>query len=164
VKNPAKTVENELLHITLSAKDLKAKQEKKAKAMMLPEKVEGKFELEYVVHGSPKILYEFISTATGLSEWFADTVNVHNDIYTFVWDKTEQQAKLLRLEDQKSIRLTWLDKTDDSYFEFRIEKDDMTGDISLLIIDFADSPAERVSSKSLWDSQVDRLLHIMGTY
>lgn len=124
----------------------------------------GKFELEYVVNGSPGILYEFLSTSTGLSEWFADDVNVKNNIYTFFWDKSEQQAKLLKLEVQKFIRLQWLDKNDGSYFEFKIEKDDITGDISLIITDFADNIAERQSSKLLWDNQIGRLLHIMGTY
>lgn len=124
----------------------------------------GKFELEYVVNGSPKILFEFLSTATGLSEWFADDVNVKNNIFTFSWNKSEQEAKLLKLEDHKFIRLQWLDKNDGSYFEFKIEKDDITGDISLIITDFADNIPERKSSKLLWDSQIDKLLHLMGTY
>lgn len=145
---------------------LKKKTVEKSKKTYSSSKKEpvGKFELEYVINGSPGILYEFLATSSGLSEWFADNVNVKQDIYTFSWDNSEQKAKLLKMEDQKSIRLQWLDRNDGSYFEFRIEKDDITEDISLIVTDFADSIGERQSSKLLWDSQVDKLLHVMGAF
>ena len=48
--------------------------------------------------------------------------------------------------------------------EFRIEKDDLTGDISLIITDFADEGSDQETSKRLWDSQVNKLLHVIGSY
>ena len=123
----------------------------------------GKFELEYVIRTSAGILYEFITTPSGLSEWFADDVNIRDGIFTFFWDGSEQKAKLLGFKEEKFIRLSWLDKTDGMYFEFRIEKDELTGDISLIIIDFADEASDMQTSKLLWDSQVNKLLGVLGS-
>ena len=123
----------------------------------------GKFELEYVIRTSAGILYEFITTPSGLSEWFADDVNIRDGIFTFFWDGSEQKAKLLGFKEEKFIRLSWLDKAEGSYFEFRIEKDELTGDISLIIIDFADEASDMQTSKLLWDSQVNKLLGVLGS-
>ncbi len=123
----------------------------------------GKFELEYVIRTSAGILYEFITTPSGLSEWFADDVNIRDGIFTFFWDGSEQKAKLLGFKDDKFIRLSWVDKPEGMYFEFRIDKDELTGDISLIIIDFADEAADMQTSKLLWDSQVNKLLGVLGS-
>lgn len=124
----------------------------------------GKFELEYVVRTSAGILYEFLSSPSGLSEWFADDVNIRDGIFTFFWDGSEQKAKLLALKEEKFIRLAWVDKPDGYYFEFRIEKDELTSDISLIIVDFADEASDEQTSKLLWDTQVNKLLHVIGSF
>lgn len=123
----------------------------------------GRFEIEYVVHTSPGILYEFLTTPSGLSEWFADDVNVKDNQYTFFWDGSQQQAKIIGAKDQKYIRYQWSDKNDGSYFEFKIEVDELTNDVSFIITDFAEG-AEVATSKLLWDSQVNKLLHVIGAY
>jgi uncharacterized protein YndB with AHSA1/START domain len=123
----------------------------------------GKFEMEFVVHASAEMLYEFISTASGLSEWFCDDLNIRNGIYTFIWEDQMQQARLLKTVEYQLVRFQWVDKTDGSYFEFRIQKDDLTNDISLIVTDFADSHGDRESSKLLWNSQIEKLLHVIGS-
>ena len=135
------------------------------KGASLPKKEpKGKFELEYVLHTSPGILYEFLTSPSGLSEWFADDVNIRDGIFTFVWEGSEQKAKLIGFKEEKFLRLQWLDKPDGTYFEFRIERDDLTGDISLMVVDFADEAADFNTSKLLWDSQINQLLHVIGSY
>jgi len=124
----------------------------------------GKFELEYVVHASAQILFEFLTSPSGLSEWFCDDVNIRNGVYSFKWEENEQNARVVKLVDEKLVRFQWVDKHDNSYFEFRIERDDLTNDISLIIVDFAESADERASSALLWNSQVDKLLHVLGAY
>ncbi|MGB3948575.1 MAG: START-like domain-containing protein, partial [Bacteroidia bacterium] len=124
----------------------------------------GKFELEYVIRTSAPILYEFLTSPSGLSEWFADNVNIHDGIFTFFWDGSEQKARLLGFKEDKFIRLQWLDKPEGSYFEFRIERDDLTGDVSLIVTDFADEGSDMQTSKLLWDSQVNKLSHVIGSY
>lgn len=123
----------------------------------------GKFEMEFVFHASAEMLYEFLSTPSGLSEWFCDDLNIRNGIYTFIWDDQLQQARLLKTVELQVVRFQWVDKTDGSYFEFRIQRDDLTNDISLIITDFADSVGDRESSKLLWNSQVEKLMHVMGS-
>jgi uncharacterized protein YndB with AHSA1/START domain len=123
----------------------------------------GKFELEFVVHASAEMLYEFLSTPSGLSEWFCDDLNIRNGIYTFIWDDQLQQARLLKTVDLQLVRFQWVDKTDGSYFEFKIQRDDLTNDISLIITDFAETASERESSKLLWHSQVEKLMHVIGS-
>ncbi|MCE3280546.1 MAG: hypothetical protein K0S44_2737, partial [Bacteroidetes bacterium] len=124
----------------------------------------GKFELEYVVRTSASILYEFLTSPSGLSEWFADDVNIRDGVFTFFWDGSEQKARLLNFKDDKYVRLQWIDKPEGSYFEFKIEKDELTGDVSLIITDFADEGSDLETSKRLWDSQVNKLLHVIGSY
>lgn len=123
----------------------------------------GKYELEFPIHCSAPILYEFLTTPSGLSEWFCDDVNIKEGIYSFKWNESSQSAKLLKAVPEKLVRYRWTEKNDGSYFEFRIERDELTNDISLIITDFAIGD-EVASSKLLWDSQVDKLLHVLGSY
>ena len=134
------------------------------KGAVVPKKEpKGKFELEYVVRTSAGILYELLTTPSGLSEWFADDVNIRDGIFTFFWDGSEQKARLLGFKEDQYVRMQWIDKPEGSYFEFRIQKDELTGDISLMIIDFADEASDMQTSKLLWDSQVNKLLNVLGS-
>jgi hypothetical protein len=95
-----------------------------------------------------------------LSEWFADDVSVSGKIYKFIWDGSGQDAELVLRKENVVVRFDWVD--DDTYFEFKITRDELTGDVSLLITDFAD--ADEVDEvRSLWDSQVTNLKHIVGS-
>jgi len=124
----------------------------------------GKFEMEFVVRASEDMVFEFVSTESGLSEWFCDDVNIRDGVFTFNWDGQVQQAKLVKEIPPQMIRYQWLDKNDGSYFEFRIQKDDLTNDISLMITDFASDKADEESARLLWHSQVDKLLHVLGSF
>jgi hypothetical protein len=124
----------------------------------------GKFELEYVIRCSEPLLYEFTTSPSGLSEWFADDVNIRDGIYTFIWDGSQQDARLIALKEDAYVRYQWVDKSDGSYFEFRIQTDELTGDVSLIIVDFADNEEEQLSSKLLWDAQVDKLMKTIGSH
>lgn len=124
----------------------------------------GKFEMEFVIRASEDMVFEFVSTESGLSEWFCDDVTIKNGIFTFEWDGQIQQAQLVKEQPPLFIRYQWLDKNDGSYFEFRTQKDELTNDISLIITDFASDKAEEESAKLLWHSQVDKLLHVLGSF
>lgn len=121
-----------------------------------------KVDIEYVINCSPKILYQLISTPSGLSEWFADDVNIKNDIFTFIWDGSEEQAKLLGKKKGESIKFHWLDHDDDNtYLEMTIKIDELTKDVALLITDFCDE-GEEDETRELWTSQLDELSHRIG--
>ena len=125
----------------------------------------GKFELEFVIKASGELLYEFLITPSGLSEWFAEDVNIRDEVYTFFWDAAQQQAKVIGLKDEEYIRFRWLDRKDDgTYFEFKIIIDDLTSDLSLIVTDFAENESEKNSSSLLWSSQVGNLMKVLGSY
>jgi uncharacterized protein YndB with AHSA1/START domain len=121
-----------------------------------------KFELEYVLQASQKVVFDRLSTASGLSEWFADDVNQKGKVFTFFWDGSEQQAELLVKKNNNLVRFHWLDsEQEDSFFEFKIEIDALTNDLSLIISDFADEE-EIEESTELWDTQIAELKHVLG--
>ena len=122
-----------------------------------------KFQLEYTINSSPKVLFNRLATAGGLNEWFADEVNVQRDVFTFVWDGAEQHAQLVNRKDMKYVRFHWLDDEDDkTYFEFKLRMDELTGDLALIVTDFAE-PDEKEDTIELWDTQISELKHIIGS-
>jgi uncharacterized protein YndB with AHSA1/START domain len=123
--------------------------------------VKKKFELEYTLNSSPKVLYNRLSTPGGLAEWFADDVNLRGEVFTFIWEQTEQQAEVVQRKENKYIRFHWLEDEDSNYFEFRLDQDELTGDVSLLITDFADDD-DRDDAIDLWDTQIAELKHAIG--
>ena len=121
-----------------------------------------KYELEYTINTSPKVLFNRLSTPGGLSEWFADDVNLHKGLYRFIWDGAEQSAEILNRKDNRYIRFRWSDEEDEeAYFEFRIRTDELTGDVALIITDFAEAD-EKDDAIDLWDSQISELKHVIG--
>ena len=122
-----------------------------------------KYELEYPIHSSINILFDRLSTLSGLSEWFADDVNVDREgIYTFTWEGSEQQATLVSKKKNNHVRFKWLG-SDDEYFEFLIQVDELTNDISLIITDFADDEEDKEDAVQLWDLQINNLKKIIGS-
>lgn len=122
-----------------------------------------KFELEFLIKTSSKVLYNMISTPSGLSEWFADDVNLKNDNFIFLWDGAEEVAKLVTKKPGEFIKFQWEDdEGEDYYFEFRIRIDDITKEVALIITDFAEED-EIDESKALWGSQADDLKRILGS-
>ena len=124
----------------------------------------GKFTLEYIIHTPVTLLYDFLTTPNGLAEWFADGVDMKNDIYTFDWDGQKQNAKVISAKIDHHIRLRWLDKPEGSYFEFRLQQDELTNEVSLNITDFGEGDDDIATSRRLWDSQIQRLVKALGTY
>jgi uncharacterized protein YndB with AHSA1/START domain len=121
-----------------------------------------KYELEYTFNTAPTILYTRLSTPEGLSEWFADNVNLRKSLFTFIWEGTEQDASVIQKKANKFIRFHWEDdEEDDAYFEFRIRTDELTGDVALIITDFAEED-EKDDAVDLWDSQISELKHAIG--
>jgi len=122
-----------------------------------------KIELEYTINSSPKVLFARLSTPAGLAEWFADDVNVRGKIFTFIWEGSEQSAELTARKENKYVRFHWLDEENEekTYFEFRINIDELTGDVALVIIDFVEDD-EKEDTVDLWDSQITELKRAIG--
>jgi len=121
-----------------------------------------KFEIEFVIQSSPQLLYQYLSTPSGLSEWFADNVNSRGEIFNFMWDGSEEEAKLIKKKSDEFIKFCWAETEDDSFFEMRIIVDEITKDVSLFITDFAEED-EVDEAKMLWTNQVSDLKQVLGS-
>jgi uncharacterized protein YndB with AHSA1/START domain len=120
------------------------------------------YTLEYPVRSSPTILYDFLVSASALQEWFADKVDDRDGIYTFGWNGTEEKAEVLDKEENKFIRFRWLHAPKDEYFEFKIDKSEITNQTILIISDFADKKDIKDQSQ-LWEYQIKELFHRIGS-
>ncbi|WP_010521861.1 START-like domain-containing protein [Aquimarina agarivorans] len=122
-----------------------------------------KYELEFIIHASPQMLYSYISSPSGLSEWFADNVNSRGEMFTFIWDDSEEEAKLLSKKNNEKVRFQWVDDEDEDYFfEIRIQVDEITKDVSLMVTDFSDDD-ELEENKMLWENTIGNLKQVIGS-
>ena len=124
-----------------------------------------RYEIEFAVNSSPQLLYQYISTPSGLSEWFADNVNSRGEWFTFIWDDTEEKARLASKKTNERIKFKWIDEDDketDYFFELKISEDEITKDVSLIVTYFAFED-EVEESKQLWKNQIADLKHVIGS-
>jgi uncharacterized protein YndB with AHSA1/START domain len=120
-----------------------------------------KIQQEYIINCSPKVLFNRLSTPSGLAEWFADDVSINGREFTFKWKGTEEVAELIMIKENKLVRFSWTDDPE-TYFEFRITQDELTGDVSLIVTDFADID-EVDETAGLWNNHINDLKHIVGS-
>ncbi|HEX8270725.1 MAG TPA: START-like domain-containing protein [Flavobacterium sp.] len=127
--------------------------------------VKVRYELEFPLNSSPQLLYQYISTPSGLSEWFADNVNSRGEYFTFMWNGSQEKARLTSKKSGEKVKFRWLDDQDkdtDLYFELRILEDEITKDVSLMVIDYADEDEVEEATR-LWENQVSDLKHVIGS-
>ena len=123
-----------------------------------------KIHMEYMLKaGSGNIVWSIIGTPSGLETWFADKVTVQDKIFTFHWGKTEQrEAEMTHMRTNNFIRFHWLDDEDKkSYFELRLSLNELTDDLMLEVIDWAESD-EVEDLQDLWDSQIEKMKRVSG--
>ena len=122
-----------------------------------------KFEMEFPIKVSQRLLYQYLSTPSGLSEWFADNVNSRGEKFIFIWDDSEEVANLVSKKLPEKIQFQWDEDQDtDYFFELRIQFDEITKDVSLIVTDFAEED-EVEESKMLWTNQVFDLKKVLGS-
>ena len=120
------------------------------------------YTLEYPVRCSPTILYEFLATPSGLQEWFADKVDERDGIFSFSWNGTVEKAEIVEGEEEKFVKFHWVSSPKEEYFEFRIDKSEITNQTILVIKDFAEKKEIKDQSQ-LWEYQVKELFHRLGS-
>lgn len=117
------------------------------------------FTVERTFRASPTILFKFLTTPSGLVQWFADHVDRNGDIFSFFWNGVEERASVASYDEDEYLKLQWADS--DSYIEYRIEKSEVTGETILFVTDFAEAD-ELDDQQQLWESQLDDLAKCMG--
>jgi len=121
-----------------------------------------KFQIEYPMKSVPvALLWNYISSARSLEQWFADRVRVEGKRYFFSWNGQEQPAMLLGMRNEVSIRFRWEDDESRSYFEMKISVNELTDETLLTITDFSD-PSDMEESQELWNAQIEALRRIIG--
>ena len=124
-----------------------------------------KFEMEFPIHASPQLLFQYISTPSGLSDWFADNVNSRGEVFTFIWNDSEEKAKLLSKKSGERIKFRWMSDEEEGesyYFEIRIQVDEITKDVSIIVTDYIDED-EVDEAKMLWENQISDLKQVLGS-
>ncbi len=128
----------------------------------MPEKI--KFEQEYLLKTSLKVLNSMVMTPSGLSEWFADDVDIKEDIYTFYWNGSEEQARLLGKKTNEFIKFRWLEDEEDeldTYVEIRYHVDPMTKAVVLNLTSFSE-PDELEENELYWENTIEDLRRTLG--
>jgi len=125
-----------------------------------------KFIAEYELRASPKVLFPYISSASGLSQWFASKVTVMpNQVYDFIWDNESHPARQISLRQNKSVRFEFVGEngaSDHNYIDFRVDVSELTQSTFLRITDYS-SNTDGEELKSLWDGLIDKLKEIVGS-
>ena len=122
-----------------------------------------KFHIEYPLKSaSIAVLWNSISTPLGLAEWFAESVTVEDDMYTFSWDDIDETAYLTKVKPNDYTRFQWKDDKDTvAFFELRIVVQELGGEVALVITDFAEKN-EIEDAILIWDKQVGDLRRKYG--
>lgn len=124
-----------------------------------------RFDIEYPITASPQLLYQYISTPSGLTEWFADNVNSRGEFYTFIWGDSEEKAKLVTKKADEKVKFRWLEEDDEEteyFFEIKIVLDELTKDVTLVVTDFAEDGEEK-DQIQLWNNQIADLKKVLGS-
>lgn len=121
----------------------------------------NKLRLEYELKSSPKILFSYLSSPNGLAQWFAKDVIYKDGYYHFIWDNETLKAKMVLNKENKLVRFKWEDDDPNTYLEFEILQDELTGDVALAITDFTNEQ-DLEDKKMIWDNQVEDLIYVLG--
>ncbi|GAB3012296.1 START-like domain-containing protein [Spirosoma pulveris] len=126
-----------------------------------------KFITEYELRASPKMLFPYISTASGLSQWFASKVNtMPEQRFDFQWDNESHIARQVSMRQNKGVRFEFLDTdeegTDNNYVDFRVDQSELTQSTFLRVIDYSNT-TDQEELQDLWDGLMDKLKEIVGS-
>ncbi len=129
--------------------------------------VKNKFVADYQINASKKIVFHYLSTASGLEEWFADEVKINEDKnYIFNFDREDHYARLASQRSNSHVKFEFYvpknpDEADHAFIEFKLEENDLTQTLFLKVIDYSDS-YEDDELVPIWDGLIARLKDIIG--
>lgn len=128
--------------------------------------LENQFIADYQLNASKKIVYTYLSTASGLQEWFADEVRINEDKdFIFNFDQEDHYAKLTVLKANLHIRLDFFDpkrnELIDSYIEFKLDETELTQSLFLKVIDHSNF-YNLEELEVIWEGLISKLKEIIG--
>ena len=125
------------------------------------------FTTDFEINASTKMLYPYISSASGLSQWMADDVTIDEDkVYNFIWDDEDHRARLASHRNNHYVKFEFLPETeedneDPAFFELRLELNELTQSVFLKITDYSDME-DTEELFDLWSSLIENLKETVG--
>ncbi len=124
----------------------------------------NKFQTEFEINASKKMLYPYIYSASGLTQWLADDVNINEDnIYNFIWEDEDHKYRIAAHRTNYFVKFESTDDEDGDpvYFELRLEMNELTQSVFIQIIDYTDNTDDE-ELQDLWESMIFNLKEIVG--
>lgn len=120
-----------------------------------------KYTCEFPFRAKAELIYNYCSSASGLTDWFADDVRINGKTFTFEWDGADEKAELVSKKLNKMAKYKWIEREEEEYLIFEMVKDELTNDVSLMITDYEEEE-EVEDAKAVWNVSVDQLKSIIG--
>ena len=126
-----------------------------------------KFIGEYQINASRKMLFPYLSTATGLCQWFADDVNINNIDKTliFILDGDERIAVIDSIKNNRYVKFRFLNEDEkpkeNDTLEFRIEINELTQSVFVRVEEYTDTD-DLEESYQIWENLLSQLKEIIG--
>jgi len=124
-----------------------------------------KFQTEFEINASKKMLYPYIYSASGLAQWLADDVNINEDkIYNFIWEEEDHKFRMAAHRTNSFVKFESIEKeadADPNYFELRLEMNELTESVFLRVVDYSDNQDDE-ELQDLWGGMVLNLKEIVG--
>ncbi len=135
------------------------------------------------------MLYPYLNTASGLSQWFAEDANINEDkLFTFFWDDEAHKARIATQRLNRYVKFEFLEENNGGkegtlenypkkqhqekkhdatptehlpFVEMRLDEDDLTGTVFLKVTDTATTEDEE-EFREIWRQLTDALKEIVG--
>lgn len=119
------------------------------------------YTLEYTFKAKAELLYSYIAIPFNLSVWFADKVEVENEVYSFYWKDSKEIAKMSKQAFKKKVVFHWLERRGEEFLTFQIDTDELTGSTVLTISDWDDTD-QLEQAELMWNGAIDKLKKLVG--
>lgn len=127
-----------------------------------------RFIREYEFRATPKLLYPYLTTPSGLAEWFSDKAYYDgaSHIFNFIWENSDHHARITAQKLNKHVKFEFLPEDNNthddlSYIEFKLDQNELTQSSYLKVIDY--SPATNDEDlENLWEGLVSKLRELVG--
>ena len=126
-----------------------------------------RFVVEFPINASPKILFPYLATASGLSQWFCDDVRyVEGQRLNFIWDSDNHYAEISGQRLNRAVRFVFLDDRrqpvlDANSLEFTLDSSQVTDEVYLRVVDYS-AGHDAAEQHEMWEGLVAKLRDQVG--
>lgn len=127
----------------------------------------NQFVADYQLNASKKIVFSYLSTASGLQEWFADGVRIDEDKnFIFNFDQEDHFARQTTIKANLHIRWDFFNPKHEvngkeCFIEFKLDEAELTHSLFLKVIDQSNFYALD-ELEGIWDGLISKLKQIIG--